>query len=193
VFESLWKWLIAGMPTDQAEEPQEKPTERQRRYAAVLGLDVPANMSKWELSALIGEAEKKNPSLAAQREKAAVLRDEMEYGKEAVAKQQEWNRFAENTEYMLAIYRRGSEIIVDVLRVNEASIDKSGAVKLGVAAPKLRKDPNIGDYLEWEKEFELAEKSLLFHKPLHAQFHDDGVEAYRKNVETGLVIAPRFR
>jgi len=93
---------------------------------------------------------------------------------------------------MLAVYTRGKETIVDVLRVNEAFIDDRSKLKLGVEAPKVVKDRYIGDYLDWDKHFELAIGSLLYHEPLHSDFHSDGNDAYRKVVEKGLKIARKL-
>jgi hypothetical protein len=90
---------------------------------------------------------------------------------------------------MLAIYKKGKETIVDVLQVNEVFITARGQLKLGVEAPKVVKDKYIGNYLDWDKHFELSFASIIYHEPLHINFDDDGNDAYRKVVEKGLKIA----
>ena len=166
--------------------PDDPPTEKQRRYAAKLGIKVTPTMSKQDLSAAIADAERKNPKAAAQREVAKTKARERQFGKEVVDEEARWNRFADEVGYMLAVYRRGKEIIVDVLLVNEASINDRGKLILGVEAPKVVKDRHIGDYLDWDKHIELPVDSVLHCEPLHPDFHSDGNEAYRKAVEKGL-------
>lgn len=172
--------------------PADPPTEKQRRYATKLGIDVPPAMTKAELSAVIADAERSNPALAEQRERVKSKVREKQFGKELVDQEDRWNRFADEVGYMLAVYTRGKETNVDVLRVNEAFIDERGKLKVGVEAPKVVKDRHIGDYLDWDKHFELPIQSLLYHEPLHSDFHSDGNDAYRKLVEKGLKIARKL-
>jgi hypothetical protein len=101
--------------------------------------------------------------------------------------------------YILAIYTRRKETIVDVLRVNAAFIDVRGKLQLGVEAPKVVKDRYIGDHLDWDKHFELPIEALLYHERLDPEFytHDaegygPGNKAYRKLVERGLKIARKM-
>jgi len=172
--------------------PPDLPTEKQRRYAAKIGIDVPPTMSKAELSAAIADAERRNPALAEQRERVKRKVRERKFGSKVIDEEDRWNRFADEVGYMLAVYTRGKETIVDVLRVNEAYIDDHGKLKLGVESPKVVRDRYIGDYLDWDKHFELPIESLLYHEPLHSEFHYDGNDAYRKVVEKGLKIASKL-
>jgi hypothetical protein len=176
--------------------PADPPTDKQRRYAAKLGIDVPPTMTKAELSDAIADAERRNPALAEQRERVKSKVRERKFGKELVEEESRWNRFADEGGYMLAVYTRRKETIVDVLRVNEAFIDDRGKLKLGVEAPKVVKDRDIGDYLDWDKHFELPIESLLYHEPLDPEFYSHDAEgygpgnrAYRALVEKGLKIA----
>lgn len=172
--------------------PADPPTERQLRYAKKLGIAVTPVMSKDEVSAAIGAAERANPQLAKQREHIKARAREREFGPELIAEELRWNEFADSTEYMLAVYRHGKEIVVDVLRVNEAFINKRGKLVLGVEAPKLVKDRHIGDYLDWDRSLQLPRDKLLHYEPLHPVFHDDGTEAYRRVVERGLKVARKL-
>jgi len=172
--------------------PEDLPTEKQRKYAARLGIKVPPSMSKAELSAAISEAECHNPSLAQKRQQVKKKIYEREFSKELVEQEDQWNRFADNVGYMLVVYTRGKETIVDVLRVNGAFITERGKLNLEVEAPKVVKDRYIGDHLDWDKYFELPVKSILYHEPLHADFHGDGNDAYRKVVERGMKIARKL-
>ncbi len=135
--------------------PADPPTDKQRRYAAKLGIDVPPTMTKAELSDAIADAERRNPSLAEKREQVKTKVREKKFGRELVEEEDRWNRFATEGGYVLAIYTRRKETIVDVLCVNEAFIDDQGKLKLGVDAPKVVKDRYIGDHLDWDRHFEL--------------------------------------
>jgi len=172
--------------------PVDPPTEKQRRYAARLGIEVLPSMSKADLSAAISEVERRNPALAEKREQVKQKVRERKFGKELLEQEDKWNRFADEVGYMLAVYRHGKETVVDVLRVNEAFITDGGKLKLEVEAPKVVKDRYIGDHLEWDKYFELALDSVLHHDPLHADFHNDGNDAYRTVVENGMKIARKI-
>jgi hypothetical protein len=176
--------------------PAEPPTEKQRRYAAKLGINVPPTMSKEQLSAAIADAERRKPALVAQRERVKNKVREKKFGKELVDEEGRWNRFAAERGYMLAVYTCRQETIVDVVRVNEAFIDDRGKLKLGMGAPKVVKDRYIGDHLEWDKLFEMPIESLVYYEPLDPEFytHDaegygSGNRAYRALVERGLKIA----
>lgn len=175
------------------------PTEKQRRYAAKLGIDVPPTMSKAELSAAIAEAERRNPALALRREQIKAKIREKKFGKALIEEEDRWNRFADEVGYMLAVYTRGKEKIVDVLRVNEAFIDDRGKLKLGVEAPRVVKDRYLGVHLEWDKYFELPIESLLYYEPLDPEFYDLDAhgygsrnKAYREIVAKGLKIARKL-
>ncbi|MGE3806900.1 MAG: hypothetical protein AB7K24_19715 [Gemmataceae bacterium] len=165
------------------------PTDKQRRYAAKLGIEIPPSMTKDELSQAIAAVERRNPALGEKREQIVSKAREKRFDKDLTEQEGRWNRFADEIGYMLAIFTRGKEKIVDVLRVNQAFIDGRGKLRLGVESPKVVKDRDIGDFLDWDKEFELPIGSLLFHEPLHAEFHAQGNEAYAQVVKRGLKIA----
>lgn len=179
--------------------PPDPPTEKQLRYAKKLGIAVTPAMSKDDVSAAIGAAERANPRLAEDRERVKTKARERKFGSELIAEESRWNQFADSTEYMLAIYRHGKETVVDVLRVNEAWISDRGKLVLGVEAPKVVKDRHIGQYLDWDRYFELAREKLLHYEPLGADFytHDStgfepGNKAYQQAVRRGLKIARKL-
>ena len=172
--------------------PPDPPTYKQVRYTKRLGIAVTPTMSKEDVSAAIGAAERANPRLAEQRERVKTKVREQRFGLELIAEESRWNEFADSTEYMLAIYRHGKDIVVDVLRVNEACINDRGKLVLGVEAPKVVKDRNIGQYLFWDRTFYFPFDRLLHYEPLHRAFHDDGIGAYRRVVERGLKIARKL-
>lgn len=179
--------------------PPDPPTEKQLRYAKKLGIVVTPSMGKDDVSAAIGAAERASPRLAEQRDRVKRKSRERKFGPELIAEESRWNGFADDTEYMLAIYRHGKEIVVDVLRVNEACINERGKLVLGVEAPKLVKDRHIGEHLEWERSFQLPREKLLYHEPLGPDFytHDSngfgpGNKAYQQAVQRGLKVARKL-
>jgi hypothetical protein len=172
--------------------PSDPPTDKQLRYAKKLGIRITASMSKDDVSAAIGAAERANPRLAEDRERVKAKARERKFGPELIAEEKRWNEFGDTTEYMLAIYRHGKQIIVDVLRVNDAWINERGKLVLGVEAPKVVKDRDIGNWIDWDRYFELSREKLLHFEPLHPKFHEDGNDAYQRTVERGLKLARKL-
>lgn len=170
------------------------PTEKQLSYAKRLGITVTPDMGISELSAAIGEAERKNPTARQKREEIKQRQRVRELGPELVHLEEKWTRFAEEIAYMLAIYQRGKNTIVDVLLVIDAVIDgaRTKKIRLTVAAPKLIKERDIGDWLDWETEFALPLEKLLHYEPLHTDFCGDGIPAYQQVVKRGLKIAKKL-
>ena len=94
-----------------------------------------------------------------------------------------WNAIAETIGFVIAVYTKGEETVVDVLRVHGAYLNDRHNLVLDVAAPKFVKDRNTGDRLEWKMDFELPIQDLLRFEPLHAQFWRDGTQAYQSAIE----------
>jgi hypothetical protein len=188
--------------------PADPPTQRQLNYAKKLNLTVTSAMSKDDVSNLISVAEAKYPKAKRQREHINRKRQEQadaqsiaedaqwiaECGPELLETERKWQAFSEGEGYILAVYVKGKDTIVDVLRVNDVYIEgkKRKTLKLHVEAPKLTKDKYIGDYLEWERDFEVPIDKLLYHEALPNNFYDLGIPAYQKAVERGLEIAKRL-
>jgi hypothetical protein len=189
VFDFLKKLLSPQPPADP-------PTEKQLRYASKIGVVVTTTMTTQELSEAIADAERKSPSVVMQRETIKAKGREREFGKELVDEEREWNDFADDGGYMLAVYSYRKEIVVNVLLVNEAFIERRGKLKLNVAAPKATKDRYLGRYLDWDRHFELPVDSLLYHDRVDPGFYARGAEgyepgnrAYKALVDKGLRIA----
>jgi len=173
-------------------KPKYRPTEKQRAYAKKLGIEIAPKMSKADVSRLISEAERSNPKLHRQREHIKENAHLKKHGKELVDAEDHWNEFAESTEYMLAVYKRGKKVVVDVLRVNGALINGRGKLALETEAPKRRKDRHLGEYLEWDRCQEIPVAKLLHYEPLHREFHDEPLGVYKRTVQKGLKIAKKL-
>jgi len=103
-----------------------------------------------------------------------------------------WNAIAETIGFVLAVYTKGEETIVDVLHVKGAYLNDRHTLVLQVAAPKLVKDPNLGDHLEWKTNFELSIENLRHFDPLHEEFWRDGPQAYQSAIGRGLIAAEKL-
>src|ERR1700683_2170258 len=172
-----------------SQPPFEPPSDKQLRYHKLLGIKVTEGMDKWELCELISDIERANPDIKADRERLKAKARERKFGKELIDLETRWNQFADDPQHMLAIYKQRTGIVVDVLQVNEAIITKRGKFRLGVAAPKVRKDRYLGKLLEWERCFELSIESLLYYEAMPRDFyvHDcDGFESGNRCYTTAV-------
>ncbi len=75
--------------------PVVPPTDKQRKYAARLGIDVTDNMSKSDVSGAIAEAERKNQRAAPKGERDKAKKREPRCNQEIIGQESYWNRFAE--------------------------------------------------------------------------------------------------
>lgn len=178
------------------------PTPKQLAYAQKLKIPNASSLSREELSLRISEIEAENPRLERQREKvrkAIEAKEQQELatrcGPEMMAALKQWESFVADEPYILAIFRRRESIIVDVLQVYDSYITGKKNPKLCIRAvePKAKKDKDFGYYLEWEKEFELDTKDLLYSERLPADFDDFEPEEYRRVVERGLALAKKMK
>jgi hypothetical protein len=64
------------------------PTDKQRRYAARLGIEVPPSMNKADLSAAISEAEYRNPELTQEREQMKEKMRIRKFGKDLIEQEE---------------------------------------------------------------------------------------------------------
>ncbi len=160
------------------------PTDKQMAFLARLNYDGLPPETKEEASWLIDakKAGKKGPA----------LENAFREIRELLHVRDQWDEFAETIEYMLAIYKRGKNIIVDVLLVNGADVDDRGKLKLILAAPKLVNDSHIGQYLEWEKDFEIPAINLLYNEAWRSKIPPDDLKGYEKAVKKGLKIAKKL-
>lgn len=112
-------------------------------------------------------------------------------GPELLAAEKQWRKCSESEGYILAIYQKGANTIIDVLRVDDAWIEgkRKKTLKLHVVAPKLKKDEFFGDCLEWERDFQLPIHKVLYSETLPPTFHDQGIPEYRQTIERGREIA----
>ena len=174
------------------------PTQRQIQYARTLGIEVTPGMSKREVSAAIDLAVRARPRPEKERQFALEEQRQREiakriakFGEEVLALERQWEQYAETTEWMLAVYNRGKDNVVDVLRVNGASAREDGHIELDVTSPKLVRDRDDGDSMEWNQQFLLRLDDLLHHEPL-PNFNGSKSDEYKSIVERGMTIAKKL-
>ncbi|QDT10716.1 hypothetical protein [Planctomycetes bacterium K23_9] len=177
-------------------QPRDRPTKKQLDYAKLCGVAVRPGMNRSAVSSAIDAAFKADPKLgfkAAARKKRDDTKHAGQYA-ERDKLLKKWNQFADGPEYMLAIYEKGKNVVVDVLRVNEADESGKTGVSLFCEAPKLRKDKHLGEHLEFERVVKLNVKKLLYHEPLprFQDDHDTEIDRYQKAVKRGLGIAKKL-
>ena len=182
-------------------KPSDPPTAKQVAYAKKLGISVTPRMSKTDLSCAISTAESADPKLQKRRAAyeakqlaKAEAEDAAAYTPEIRAAENQWNSLADANAFVLAIYTKGKETIVDVLMVYDTELKgtKKYKLKLLMVAPKLRKDRHIGDYLEWDREFSIPFEKLLHYEILPNDFEAKGIPAYQKVIKKGLKTAKRL-
>ena len=182
------------------EIPWRAPSQKQLNYAAKLGIPVTPSMSMEDVSEAISDYEDQHPEIKHQREEAKRRRQERERAKllaecgpEMLAAEKRWAEYAENDGFLLATFKRGGKVGFDLLCVLDAEIvgDKKKHLSLFVAAPKIARDREFGDYLEWEKEFDLKIEHLLHFEPTNEPDMYD-IDRYKAVVAWGLEQAKRF-
>ena len=182
-------------------KPIDPPTAKQAAHAKKLGITVTPKMSKSDVSNAIASAENANPKLqkrrAAYETKQQALADaeyDKAYTPEVRAAEKHWGNLADSDAFILAVYRKGKETVVDALQVYDTDLTgtKKFKLKLLMMAPKLRKDKYIGDYLEWEREFSIPFERLLHYELLPSNFENLGIPGYQRAINRGLKTAKRL-
>lgn len=115
-------------------------------------------------------------------------------GPKLLAAEKLWQAFSAGKGYILAVYQKGQNQIVDVLRVDGASIagQRKKTLKLHVVAPNVKIDKVFGDDLEVGRHFEIPIHKVLYSEPLPPDFRRQGIPAYREAIERGFEIAKKL-
>lgn len=115
-----------------------------------------------------------------------------------------WDTLADDRAAILAAYRRGDKVLVDVLAVEECELvegKRKVTLKLRLVAPRKRSEAGAGEVLEWDpdKAFAISAEHLLWHEVLERGF--DGyffvdtdkrrIRWYQQQVKRGLGYAKK--
>jgi len=90
--------------------------------------------------------------------------------------------------------KRGGKIQSDVAEFETAEIvgESKYSIQLSVLLPKLYKDSDTGDYLEWEKEVILKPSQVLRIEPLSESIDMHDVETYKATKARSDALANEF-
>jgi hypothetical protein len=116
------------------------PTRKQIGYAKSLGIDVPSDATRRDVSRMIDEAIEADPVLRRKRQEKEDRKYEEEFGPEALAalvKAREWDDFEGG--FALVIYTWRKDIVVDVLQIDEVSLDEKDIIWIEGQLPKYQK------------------------------------------------------
>lgn len=193
----MFGWIFGRKPKASRPRPDfswiDAPTEKQLRYARVLGLDVPQGATREQVSDMISEAEAASPKRRRQREHIRDWTDakEEESLRPLRRKEAAWEKRCDEHPYVLAIYR-DSGIVVDVLQLAGAYLRKDRTIVIFAAPAVRRHGAGIPDWIEWEANIEIAEADMLH---LQTVRNAPGMEygRYLKTVQRGVEIANRMR
>lgn len=163
----IFSWLAGQTP--------DPPTSRQLAYAKRLGITVPPNATKQQVSDLISDYQRRHPQEMAQRKKAGQKIREQKFGPELVAQEKYWDDLSCARAAILAAYRKKDDVIVDVLSVEEPEIKETktkAILRLRFVAPRKKREAGIGDVLDWDdaRGFWLPSEKLLWHEVLEREF-----------------------
>lgn len=180
------------------------PTEKQLKFAKRLGISVPEGATRGDVSDLIDRTLDARPRQRQRIEEAQERRareaEIAQYGAELVAALDEWQRRAEEQPYLLMAFRRGKDIVVDVVRLYDADIEdgkRKSRLVLYVEEPIVERDRATGErWLFWEKEREIPMDRVVWWESLGCAFddltEDELQKRYRSAVERGIKTVERL-
>jgi hypothetical protein len=182
----LFKSLF-GKRNSKRQSQGKRATAKQLNYARKLGLKIPPNPTIWQLSEMLEAAEKANPQLRQQREKANENKRAEKFGADLIVQEQLWNKLGNQQKWIAVVYKSGKSVKADILSIGGASINDRGKLRIDVEVGKVVKDPDIGGLVETGRYFELDPANLLW-----SQVVDDfEVEDFARFQQT-LAIAHRM-
>lgn len=167
-------------------------TDKQRRYAKRLGVSLPPFVTKREATQLIGQRLERSSTARAIDQNAQRAKRVKQYGEERIKIIDAWDAAAERDEVYLAVFRQRGEVKADVLAASGASIKGKG-VELSFSAPKIVKDRDIGDYVEFDRDVNLKPEDLLHFEVIKFDDIDATPEDYLVLVKRGQKLAKRFK
>lgn len=150
-------------------KPQKQLSRNQIELCDRLGLEITLKMSREDVSKLL--------KLSLQQEKYKKIYDEIQrerdeefekedretYGDKLVDELKKWKKYCDTYKQYFFIFKRGSKVQYEIAEVESAEImgESKYFIQLGILLPKLHKDRDTGDYLEWEKEITLKPNQIL--------------------------------
>jgi hypothetical protein len=117
-----------------------------------------------------------------------------EYGDEIYDLYREWEALCDPFKQYLIVYRRGKKILSEVVELESAEVVGTGRhrVELHLLLPKIRRDRELGDSVEWEKEGRTTPDKVLFIAERSSKVDIYDVPGYRHAKEECERLAQKF-
>jgi hypothetical protein len=149
--------------------PKKPPSRSQIELCARLGIEITPKMGQEDISKLLSESLQKEKykkiydEIQRERDEQFEKEEREEYGDEIVDELKKWEKYCDVYKQYYLIFKRGGKVQSDIAELESAEImgEKKYYIQLGILLPKLHKDKDTGDYLEWEKEVTLKPEQIL--------------------------------
>jgi len=183
---------------EKTKEPQSR---SQVDLCKRLGLEITPQMGREEVSTLLSVSLKKEKYIKIYDEIQKEQNDKFEkedrdeYGDEIVDELKEWEKYCNVDKQYILIFKRGSNIKCEIVEFESAEIvgDKKYSIQLSILFPKVYKDKDTGNYLEWEKEVNLKPKQVYKIEELNKTIDMFDLEEYESILNKYKTIANEFK
>jgi len=163
----MLKWLFGSRP------PADPPTDKQLRYARKLGVVIPENADKATLSHLIGQAEKRDPSLKTKLESVKAKQRVRKHGQDKIDEEARWQALADAEKWMLVVFTHGKSKVAEVVRINGVDISPSDTIKLETEVMKIANDRHAGPLVDVGRYIEIPADKIDWHEVVDEVDIDD--------------------
>jgi hypothetical protein len=182
-------------------KPATRPSRNQVVLCERLGLESTAKMSREDVSRMLEVAlqQEKYKQIYDQIQKAKeaefVKEDRATYGDTLIDELEKWQRYCDPHKQYILIFKRGQQVQFDVAEFETAEIigGSKHSIQLGVLLPKLHKDKDTGDYLEWERELNLKPSEVLKIERLADAIDMFDIKTYQETKARCEAIANEYR
>ncbi len=174
----------------KSENQEKPPSKSQIKLCKQLGLIITPEMSRKNVSELLGvslqqEKYKKIYDEIHREENEAFEKEEREtYGDTLVDELKKWEKYCDTYDQYYLVFKRGSNVIYEIVEFETAEIvgEKKYSIKISILLPKLHKEKDTGEYLEWEKEVNLKPNQVLKIEKLSEIIDMFDLEAYESTL-----------
>jgi len=179
---------------------KKSPGRSQVELCKRLGLVITPKMCRDDVSNLLSASLKQEKykkiydQIQKERDKEFEKEDRKIYGDTLVDELKEWEKYCDVNKQYILIFKRGSKVRCEVVEFESAEIvgEKKYSIQLGILLPKLYKDKNTGNYLEWEKEVNLKPKQVYKIRALVTPIDMFDLEAYEDVITKHEAMVSEF-
>lgn len=169
--------------------PKRSPTRTQREICERIGIQIPRDLGSCEVHQLIQRSledpEKRSlfDQYEGERNAASEREEREELGSELYEQVKHWEVFSDAGGQYMVTFQRGSTTHLDIVEFDAPDVDpdrRRNPLKVCLLLPRVYKDRDTGDYLEWEREVSLAPEKILAIEKLSPEIDLFDIERYRK-------------